>query len=449
MSSVLALLGGEKTITLDQGDMFTWPIITEEHEKAVLEVLRAGKMSGLDITKEFEKEYSQALGRKYALTAPNGTASILEAWYGLGIGAGDEVIVSTMTYWASILQVYLLGATPVFADIDSESLTIDPADIEKRITERTKLIVAVHYAGMPCDMDAIMDIAKKHNLKVFEDCSHAHGGLYKGKEVGTFGDAAGFSLMSGKPFAIGEAGIFFTDDKRVYEKAILFGHYVRHSEIEIEDIKECAGLPCGGFKNRLNQMVSAYGRVQLKLFPQQLAQIQKAMNYLCDLLEGLDGVKPTRPKYPNSTRGGWYYPHFNYVPEELEGLSVKRFAEAVTAEGSICNAGCNAPLHLHPVFTKMDIFGHGRPTRIANLAPAAKIEDYNVSLPVAEDINRRTFEVPWFKHYRPEIIEEHARAYKKVVENYKDLLEGDAQDEKDEVRYTSFFREQEIRTKNK
>jgi dTDP-4-amino-4,6-dideoxygalactose transaminase len=241
--------------------------------------------------------------------------------------------------------------------------------------------------------------------------------------------------------AIGEAGILFTDDRKVYERALLFGHYIRHDEITLKELKPFVGLPCGGFKHRMHQLSSAFGLVQLELYPQQMAEIDKAMNCFCDLLEDSAGIRPMRPpKGTNTTKGGWYFPLFKYVTEELEGLSLSRFCEAVCAEGSTCNPGCNKPLHLHPLFTTMDVYGHGRPTRIAYLActcgdlatggagtgdESVKIEQYIETLPVAEDINRRVFGVPWFKHYRPEIIEEHANAYKKVVKNYRALLVED------------------------
>ena len=438
----LAIKGGQPAVTLEQKDMFTWPIVTPEHEEAVLKVLRAGNMSGLDVTKEFETEYARRLGRRYALASPNGTASILEAMYGLGIGVGDEVISPSLTYWASIVQAYNLGATPVFADIDENTLCIDPGDIEHRITPRTKAIMVVHYAAMPADMDAIMEIAGEYNLKVIEDCSHAHGALYKGREIGTFGDVAAFSLMTGKSLAIGEGGIFFTDDRRVYERALLFGHYSRHNEITLKDLQPFVGLPCGGFKNRMHQLSSAFGLVQLKVYPRQMAEIDRAMNYFCDLLEGTPGLRPMRPaKNSGSTKGGWYYPHFKYVSEELGGLSLHTFARAVQEEGSTCVPGCNKPLHLHPLFTEMDVYGHGKPTRIAHADESVTIDRYPESLQVAENINRVVFEVPWFKHYRPDVIEEHANAYKKVVHNYRALLDEDNDRDVDVGAYSSFFRD--------
>jgi perosamine synthetase len=438
--STLALLGGDKAVTSERSDLFAWPIVTERHEQAVLDVLRARQMSGIEITKQFEKKYAQALGRKYGLAYHNGTAAILGAMYGLGIGLGDEVICPSITYWASVAQAYTLGATPVFADVDPETICIDPADIEHRITSRTKAIVVVHYASMPADMDAIMKIASKRNLKVLEDASHAHGALYKGKELGTFGDAAAFSLMTGKALAVGEAGILFTDDRKVYERAILFGHYIRHDEITLDELKPFAGLPSGGFKHRMHQLSSAFGLVQLELYAKQMAEIDKAMNHFCDLLEGTPGIRPIRPaKNSKSTKGGWYYPHFRYITKELGGLSLSRFAQAVRAEGSICNPGCNKPLHLHPLFAKQDVYGHGKPTRIAFLDNSATIEQYVQKLPVAEDITRCVFEIPWFKHYEPDIIEEHAGAYKKVVENHQALLASDTDKDTDTSGYSSFF----------
>ncbi len=441
MKDKLALLNGDKTISKNQDEMFKWPIITEEHEKAVVRVMREENMSGLNITNEFEEKYAKNLGRKYGLTSPNGTSSIKEAMFALGVGVGDEIITASMTYWASALQVYNLGATPVFADVDPDTLCIDPADIEHRITKNTKLIVVTHYGAMPADMDVIMAIAKKYKIKVLEDCSHAHGALYKGKEVGTFGDVAAFSLMSVKSFAIGEGGIFVTDDRRVFDRAILYGHYLRHNEIETDDLKKYVGLPCGAHKNRLSQLHAAIGLIQLKKYPRQMAEIDKAMNYFCDQLERTPGIQSIRPeKNSGSTKGGWYYPLFKYIPEYIGGLSITRFAKAINAEGSFCSPGCTAPLHLHPALTEMDIYGHGKPTRIANYKGDDGEKLLKQSLPVTERINRFVFEVPWFKHFWKEEIDLHVSAYKKVIARYQDLLSEDDQEKDKRIgAYSSAF----------
>lgn len=424
-SSPLALLGGPKAVTREFGDIFNWPIITAEDEQAVLEVLRRGAMSGTDVTMEFEKEFAAWQGTRYALGHSTGTAALQAAMYGCKLGVGDELICPSVTYWASCLQAFSLGATVVFAEIDPNTLCIDARDIEKRISNRTKAIMVVHYLGHPADMDAIMAVARKHNLKVIEDVSHAQGALYKGKKVGTFGDVAAMSLMSGKSFAIGEAGILATNDLEIYERAIALGHYERFGEnIQTESLKPFTGLPFGGYKYRMHQLSSAVGRVQIKYYDERCAEIQKAMNYFWDLLEGVPGLRAHRPaKDSGSTMGGWYASHGLYRPEELGGLSVTRFVEAVNAEGSLCGAGCNSALHLHPLFNTCDVYGHGKPTRIAN--SDRDLRQPPGSLPISEAIGAQTYHIPWFKKYRPEIIEEHAKAYRKVAENYRDLLKGD------------------------
>ncbi|NLY17678.1 MAG: DegT/DnrJ/EryC1/StrS family aminotransferase [Clostridiaceae bacterium] len=443
MSSKLAIFGGEKAIKSDPGDMFTWPIITREDEEAVLEVLRRGAMSNTDVTKKFEKEFSDWQGTKYALGFCNGTAALLAAMYGCKIGVGDELICPSVTYWASAVQVFSLGGTVVFADIDPNTLCIDPNDIEKRITEKTKAIMVVHYLGHPADMDPIMEIARKHNLKVIEDVSHAQGGLYKGRKLGTFGDVAAMSLMSGKSFATGEAGILVTNDTEIYERAIALGHYDRYQEgsIETDYLKPYAGLPLGGYKFRMHQLSSAVARVQLKYYDERTEEIRKAMNYFWDLLEGVPGLRAHRPpKGSGSNMAGWYAARGIYVPEELEGLSVSRFTEAVRAEGfEGCYPGCNKPLHTHPLFKTCDVYGHGKPTRIAN--SKYDVKKHDVDLPVSERFSFTSYVIPWFKHFRPAVIEEYANAFRKVAENYKELLPGDKGNPEDLGGWSTYFRQ--------
>ena len=226
--------------------LFAWPIVNRAMEERVLDVLRGGSMSGTNLTREFERGYADWHGVRFGLGHNNGTASLYAAMYGVGIGPGDEVIAPAITYWATCLQALSLGAKIVFADIDPDSLCIDRDDIEHRITPATKAIVLVHYLGIVADMGRILDIARRHDLRVIEDASHAHGSLYNGKLAGTIGDAAGFSLMSSKGFAVGEGGILLTDDREVYERAVLFGHYIRHDDLTLDSIKAVSGLPLGG-----------------------------------------------------------------------------------------------------------------------------------------------------------------------------------------------------------
>jgi perosamine synthetase len=428
--SKLALLGGEKTVNDENKELFDWPIINKAIEDAALAVVKEKTASGLDITRKFEAGFAKWHGSKYALAHVNGTASLQAGLYALGVGVGDEIICPSITYWASCSQALTLGASVVFADIDPETLCVDPDEIEKQITERTKVIVVVHYMSMPADMDRIMALAKKYNVKVMEDTSHAHGALYKGKMVGTFGDVAGFSLMNGKSFAIGEGGMLLTDDRDIYERAILWGHYARHDEIENEELKRVSGLPYGGCKNRLNQIASAIGIEQLKKYPAEIIEIDKAMNYFLDQLEGLPGIRTHRPeKNTNTTKGGWYACCGTYRPEELKGLSVKRFCDALTAEGVPVYPGCNKALHSHPIFQSVDIYHCGSPTNLANLPSGVDVRAKDEDLPISAAIHGRSFNIPWFKHFKPEIIDQYAAAFKKVIENYEELLADDQEDE--------------------
>ncbi|MFA7157883.1 MAG: DegT/DnrJ/EryC1/StrS family aminotransferase [Kiritimatiellia bacterium] len=439
--SKLALLGGKKAVNGDNTKLFKWPVITKEDEKAVLEVLRRGGMSGTDVTMAFEKEFAAWQGVQYALGCSCGTAALQCAMFGCKVGIGDEIICPSVTYWASGLPAFSLGASVVFAEIDPQSLCIDPKDIEHRITDRTKAIVAVHYFGHPADMDPIMEIARKHNVKVIEDVSHAHGALYKGRKVGTIGDVSGYSMMTGKSFPSGEGGMLTTNDLEIYERAIAFGHYERfNSAIETPSLKPFIGLPLGGYKYRMHQLSSALGRAQLKHYDARMAEIQQAMNYFWDLLEGVRGIRAHRPaKDSGSTMGGWYAAHGLYVPEELEGLSVTRFCEAVRAEGANGVApGTNLPLHLHPLFHTCDVYGHGKPTNIANAR--RDLRQPAGSLPVSEGIGKRSYYIPWFKKFAPRKIAAYAKAFKKVSRHYKDLLKDDPGDPASIGGWSSFRR---------
>ncbi len=419
--SELAILGGPKAVQTPVEDMFTWPIITQEDEDACLEVLRRGAMSGTDVTAEFEKEYAAWFGVKHALGCNTGTAALQAAMWAAGVGVGDEVISVSLTYWATNLPVFSLGATVVFADVERDTMCMDPADIEHRITDKTKAIVPVHYCGYPCDMDAIMAIADKHNLKVIEDVSHAHGSEWKGKLCGTFGHINAMSTMSGKALPIGEGGFLITDDDYLFEKAQAWGHYERTGNLTDPTLKHFAGLPWGGYKYRMHQLSSAVGRVQLKHYRARMEEILKSMQYFWDLLEGVPGVRAHRPaKESGSHCGGWYAAHGLYRPEELNGLPISTFCKAVSAEGCGTSPGCNFALHLHPLYNEADIYGHGKPTRIAN--SSRDVREGPGSLPITEQMQGWCYGIPWFKHYRPQVIEEHAAAFRKVAENADELI---------------------------
>lgn len=437
----LAILGGKavfEEVKEIPEHLFKWPIITKEDEEGVLEVVRTNNFSGTGITMQFENEFAKWQGREYAVCYTNGTMSLTAAMFAVGLGAGDEIICTTKTYWASITSAQWLGANVVFCGIN-EMLSMDPDDIEKRITPKTKAIMVVHYLGYPCDMDKIMAIAKKHNLIVIEDVSHAQGGKYKGKKLGTFGDIAAMSLMSCKTFAAGELGILVTDNRKYYERALAFCHYERNNEnfiTETDDLKNYYHIALGGMKGRVNQVCSVLALGQLKYFDERCAEIRKAINYFWDLLKDIPAVKGIRvDESTGSTMGGFYSPHGLYYPEKLGGLSMHSFCQAVSAEMKnlfISWEGANYCLHTHNYFKTFDGMNLGKPSRIA-FTDKKEVNATDEALKNSE--NRNCFSIPWFKKFDKEWIELYAKAYIKVAENYEQLLPKDTLNTKKEGRW--------------
>ncbi len=431
----LAILGGEPQKNMTRADvpaeLLRWPIITEEDEAAALEVIRNNKFSGTDITQQFEKEFSEWLGTEYAICYTNGTMSLSAAMFAIGLGEGDEIICPTKTYWGSVSQAINFGASAVFCNI-TDMLSMDPDDLERCISPRTKAIMVVHYIGYPCDMDRIMAIAKKHNLIVIEDVSHAQGGLYKGKRLGTFGDVAAMSLMSEKAFAAGELGILVTSNRRIYERAMAFGHYERNNEKiiqECDDLKDYFHIALGGCKGRANQVSSAIARVQLKYFDERCAEVRKATNYMWDLLEGLPGIKPIRvDESTGSNMGGCYCAACAYYPEELHGLTVRQFCDAMNAElgARWVMHGINFCLHTHNFFKTFDLYKRGVPSRIAY--NDRDVRELDEACKPSEE--KYCFTIPWFKKYDKEWIEKFAEVFKIVVENHEQLLETAEKDDR-------------------
>ena len=422
MSSKLAIHGGEKAVARECPDLSTWPIVTEEDEQAILAVLHARSMSNTDVTAELEKEYAGWEGSKYALACNNGTSAIHCAMYGLGIGRGDEVITPTWTYWATHTQLLNLGATPVFCDIDPRTLCPDAADCERRITDRTKAILVVHMGGYAADMDAFMDLSARTGVRILEDYSHSHASTWKGRKVGSIGHVGAASIMSGKPLATGEGGMMNTDDREIYERAIMFAHYERQNLVTNPELKKYAGLPWGGYKYRMHQMTSAMARVQLRHFDEYRAPGVRAMERFFSQVCAVPGVDCTYPlNDPNVTVGASYFQMLILSEEIADRVPVAVIARAIQAEGGFAGAGGFFCHHLHPFWNQCDVYGDGKPTRIA-------FSDRDVrqgpgDCPVAESIVQRLVRVPRMIKYDEEYLDRLAGAYVKVLSNL-DQLEG-------------------------
>ncbi len=190
--------------------------------EAVVKVLKSDYLTTGPAVEAFEKKVADYVGAKYAVAVSNGTAALHVACLAAGIGEGDEVITTPITFAASANCVLYCGGTPVFADIDPDTYNISPEELESKITPQTKAIIPVHYTGQPCDMDAILEIARKHDLLVIEDGAHALGASYKGKKIGSIADMTCFSFHPVKPVTTGEGGMIVTDNEELYRKLVLY-----------------------------------------------------------------------------------------------------------------------------------------------------------------------------------------------------------------------------------
>ena len=266
----------------------------EAEPKAVDEVVRSGWITMGEKTKEFESRFAALLGDDVKVAAvSNGTAALHLALLALGVGPGDEVIIPSLTFVADINTVLLVGAKPVLADCRSlDDWNMDPADIERKITPNTKAVMIVHYAGYPCDMDAISDICKRRNLKLIEDCAHAPGARYKGKAVGTFGDIGCFSFFTNKNLSMGEGGAVTTTSAEMDQEM----RYVRAHGMTALTLDRHKGRAISydvmrpGLNCRIDEMRAAIGLAQLDKLPAAHSCRRHIVERYVDAFKDIEGL---------------------------------------------------------------------------------------------------------------------------------------------------------------
>ena len=305
----------------------------------------------------FEKEFAAYCGTKYCVGCGNGLDSLMLSLKALGVSSGDEVIIPSNTYIATALAVTYVGATPVFVEPDIRTFNIDPSRIEEKISSRTRAIMPVHLYGQPVDMDPIMDIAKKHNLFVVEDCAQAHGALYKGKKIGSFGDAAGFSFYPGKNLgALGDAGATLTNSDEIANKVRAYGNY--GSDYKYHHIYK-------GNNSRLDELQAAFLSVKLKLLDKinddRRATAKK-------LLDGIDNDNIILPYVMPDVKPVWHI--FGVRCQEREKLE-----EHLQKHNIGFNKHYPIPMHLQGAYADLGI-------KKGELPIAEEISATELSLPM-------------------------------------------------------------------
>lgn len=315
-----------------------WPHFDDADIAAVSEVLASGKINRWtgDKNMAFEKALCDYTGAKFAIAVSNGTAALELALEGLGVGAGDEVIVPCRTFMASASSIVMRGATPIVADVDLNSQDIMPSEIEKLITPKTKAVIAVHLMGFPCDMDAIMDVARRHNLFVIEDCAQAHGAKYKGRSVGTIGDVGAWSFCQDKIITTGgEGGAVTTNSEAVWRKMWSFKDHGRDYDL-VFHAQHPAGfrwyLETFGTNMRMTEMQAVLGIRGLANLPEWSAKRARNAKILADALAPLDAVRLQKvpADYVHANYKFYFFLDFSKLKE---GTTVLDVIDAINAEG--------------------------------------------------------------------------------------------------------------------
>lgn len=408
--SELAINGGEPVYT---APFPPYPKYGDEEIRAAERVLRSGKFSRLsgEETKKFEQEYAEWFGVKHAIAVNNGTASIHVALAALGIGPGDEVIHTSHCFIGTATPSAHAGATPVFADIDPRTYNIDPKSIEEKITPRTKAIVPVHLNGCPADMDAIMDIAKRHNLYVVEDAAQAHGALYKGRKVGTIGDVASFSFWEDKLMTTGgEGGMIITNSDEINRVARMIQN---HGEVAADSSyyvgERLYHHELLGWNYRMSELQAALGREQLKKLDSYIEGRRKNAHRLTELLKDIEGI--ITPYEPDDVKHV-FYKYIIRLDRNVLDIDAKDFVAALQAEGIPCSRRYPTPLHQQPVFVNKSGFGNSH-------FPFTDDVNYGSGLPNSEKLPHDLVRLLMNPNMTESELQGTAKAVEKVVSAYR------------------------------
>jgi dTDP-4-amino-4,6-dideoxygalactose transaminase len=336
-------------------DAGVWPFFSEDEIEAVARVMRSGKVNywtGQE-GKSFEVEFAAFTECRHAIGIANGSLALECALRGLDIGPGDDVVTTARTFIASASCAVMVGARPVMADVNRESQNLTADTIRQAITPRTKAIIAVHLAGWPCEMDEILQLARERDIKVIEDCAQAHGSTYKGRPVGSFGDAAAFSFCQDKIMTtVGEGGMVTTNSTELWERMwSLKEHgksydaaYRRRHPPGFRWLHECFGSNW-----RMTEVQSAVGRIQLLKVPQWVEARRKNAALLSECFSQLRGLRVTVP--PAHTEHS-YYKYYAFVrPEALRpGWDRDRILASISEAGVACFSGSCSEIYLEKAF---------------------------------------------------------------------------------------------------
>ncbi|MDC0487147.1 DegT/DnrJ/EryC1/StrS family aminotransferase [Amylibacter sp.] len=388
----LAIFGGPKAI---KTQLRPYNSIGIEEADAVKGVIESGVLSkflgtwspdfyGGEKVKEFERDCEEFFGVKHAITVNSWTSGLTCAVGAIGIEPGDEVIVTTWTMCATATAILHWNAIPVFADIDPLTFNLDPQSVEANITPYTKAIIAVDIFGHPADIDSLMEIANRYNLKLITDSAQAPGSTYKGSLTGTASHVGGYSLNYHKHIHTGEGGILVTNDNDIADRLRLIRN---HAEAVVEGMGVLDISNMVGYNYRLGELECAIGIEQLKKLPKLVSGRQKAAEKLAVLLGNLNGIRMP-VVMPDCTHSYYMFPMVLDI--ELIGVSRDRIIEALNAEGVIGLTSGYVNIHLLPMYQKKIAYGSSGFPWTSDICK--REVDYGEGIcPVAEELHRSTY----------------------------------------------------------
>lgn len=350
----LAIDGGTPVRT--KSPIVETDVFEQEELDALMEIARQKKLRRAEAALEYERNIAEWFGVKHAIAVSSGTTALHIALAAFGIGPGDEVIVTPYTFVASDTCVLEQNAIPIFADVDPVHLTLDPEDVARRITPRTKAIIPVTITGTPVDMDPLMELARGHNLWVLEDACQSLGATYKGKLIGTIGHVGAFSTITGKISNTGEGGFVITDDTDLFEQMWGYMDFARKRSLGPAS-KYHWGLPCTNY--RITNMQAAIGIQQMKRLKKMIAARTENANYLTKKLKGTPGiVLPVESPWGERV----YFYYVIRIQPEILGTDMLNFALALAAEGVynekyLSTTRWMIPQHLEPLFVNKTGYG--------------------------------------------------------------------------------------------
>lgn len=432
MTEKLAIRGGPRAVP--EGLQRPWPPITDDDRRLVLEALEGDCHTYGEQCRTLEREFAEWLGAAehgapeprstggegrgeplHVLFCNSGTAALHMALVACGVGCGDEVIVPAYTWPSSATCCLHHNAVPVFVDIDWDTMNIDPALIEPVVTERTKAIVAVHLHGLSVDMDPLLTLARRHGLAVVEDCCQAHGVTYRGRKVGTMGDAAAFSCNQNKIMCSGEGGFFVARDAERFERGKTLWYFGEHRRPEHGAANPAYGM---GWMYRSTELVAAFARAQLARLDAHLAQIAANAEVLHDVLAGIEHL--IRPVVPE----GHGHNYYNYtVRFDMDALGHaddaaefrNRLVKALKAEGAETGVWQGWPVPEMTALAARDAYGRGCPWACTNSEVSYDLDQFPVAVKHSNWHTGMT--MPLRPPNGPELARKVGQAFAKVLRN--------------------------------